>query len=105
MAFRRLNDMVIVDEFCGIHCEDVCKLPYCYNEEYKCRHWVQIKKPNWQVKEEENMNGKDSIKEEVQPADIAYEKYYDLKLKYNKLKENLLDITNMYLELKRSQNG
>lgn len=42
------------------------------------------------------------LKEEV---DVPYEKYNDLELKYNKLKQDLLEMTSMYLELKRSYNG
>lgn len=103
MSFKRLNDLVTVDEFCDIKCEDTCKLPYCYNDQYQCIHWVQVKKPLWQVQEERKMQEeKVELKEE---ADVPYEKYNDLELKYNKLKQDLLEMTSMYLELKRSYNG
>ena len=52
--------------------------------------------------EEDGRGEKIQLKE---AADIPYEKYNDLELKYNKLKQDLLEMTSMYLELKRSYNG
>ena len=95
-----MNDNV--KEYSDIESENICRIPYFYND---IRSWVQVKSPFWKDKEEVNMSEKKNIKDEWAPADVPYEKYNDLESKYNKLKENLLDITNMYLELKRSQNG
>lgn len=39
------------------------------------------------------------------PQDVPYKKYDNLEFKYNKLKQDLLEMTSMYLELKRSYNG
>lgn len=111
MSFKRLNDLVIVDEFCDKQCEDVCKLPYCYNYQYQCIHWVQVKKPLWKVQEERKMKeekvklSEQKVELKEAPADVSYGKYKDLELKYNKLKQDLLEMTSMYLELKRSYNG
>lgn len=59
MAFIRLNDNVLVDEYCDVGEDNCVKMRYpeclrvCYNDEYKCNHWKQIFKPLWQIQEEQ----------------------------------------------------
>lgn len=55
MAIKRLNDLVLVDEYCDIGEDNCIKEKYseclriCYDNEYNCKHWKRIFKPLWQV--------------------------------------------------------
>lgn len=48
MAFKRLNDLKLKEEYCVKPNTEKCPTLYCYNNEFQCRYWKQV----W-----ENMDG------------------------------------------------
>lgn len=48
MAFKRLNDLRLVEEYCTKSENEKCPINQtCYDNEFQCRYWKQIfKQPN-----------------------------------------------------------
>ena len=48
MAFKRLDDLYLVKEYCTKSNIEKCPIGQtCYNDEFQCRYWKQIwKKPS-----------------------------------------------------------
>ena len=48
MAFKRLNDLRLVEEYCAKPENEKCPINQtCYDNEFQCRYWKQIfKQPN-----------------------------------------------------------
>ena len=48
MAFKRLNDLRLVKEYCTKSENEKCPInKICYDNEFQCRYWKQIfKQPN-----------------------------------------------------------
>lgn len=42
MAYRRLNDLRLIKEYCTHPDKENCQRLYCYNDEYQCGYWKQI---------------------------------------------------------------
>lgn len=43
MAFKRLNDLKLIDEYCCKPENEKCPIcKTCYNDEFQCRYWKQI---------------------------------------------------------------
>ncbi len=50
MAFKRLNDLRLVEEYCTKSENEKCPITQtCYDNEFQCRYWKQV----WQIPNEE----------------------------------------------------
>lgn len=52
MAFIGMNTLQIYKEYCNKPENKQCPIPkLCYNDEFQCRYWKQIKLPHWKIQE------------------------------------------------------
>ena len=43
MAFKRLNDLYLIAEYCVKSEDELCPIgETCYSDEFQCRYWKQI---------------------------------------------------------------
>lgn len=42
MAFKRLNDLQLKEEYCVKPNTEKCPTLYCYDNEFQCRYWKQV---------------------------------------------------------------
>lgn len=47
MAFKRLNDLKLIEEYCCKPVKETCPIhKTCYDNEFQCRYWKQVWKQN-----------------------------------------------------------
>ena len=47
MAFKRLNDLKLIEEYCCKPVNVICPIhKTCYNNEFQCKYWKQVWKQN-----------------------------------------------------------
>lgn len=47
-----MNTLQIYKEYCNKPENKQCPIPkLCYNDEFQCRYWKQIKLPHWKIQE------------------------------------------------------
>lgn len=47
MAFKRLNDLKLIEEYCCKPVNETCPIHNtCYDNEFQCRYWKQVWKQN-----------------------------------------------------------
>lgn len=43
MAFKRLNDLKLIEEYCCKPVNEICPIhKTCYNNEFQCKYWKQV---------------------------------------------------------------
>ena len=43
MAFKRLNDLKLIKEYCCKSVNEICPIcKICYDDEFQCKYWKQV---------------------------------------------------------------